>query len=375
VRQKLRVVLAARAYARDSIGLRAKESFTTFSQLEKDTLVLLLSAAYRDRLEPYTWWFPIVGRVPYKGYFDFDAAKRTARQFYLDGYDVSLRPSDAFSTLGWFNDPLLSTSLKRDSLDLVNTVIHELTHNTFYAPGSAAFNESFASFVGARGAAAFFRSRAQPAAALRVDAHAAHEKLLGASWTVRARTLDSAYAAHRDSRTARIAARDTVYLRARASLVAVIAPRFKTVSPRYAERVPLDNASLLAHRVYAKNLELFDSVYAREGYDLKRTIGRIITLAKSKPKDPYGALSAWLSGFPTTTGGLDTPAVRDHALAAAVARGLDSPCRILTYSGALSGSATSPASRRSITEVGTSRMLSRTCFSVRPATAGVAGGL
>ena len=165
VRQKLRIVLAARAYAKDSIRLRAKESFTTFSQLEKDTLVLLLSAAYRDRLEPYTWWFPIVGRVPYKGYFDFDAARRAATQFYLDGYDVSLRPSDAFSTLGWFNDPLLSTSLKRDSLDLVNTVIHELTHNTFYAPGSTAFNESFASFVGSRGAAAFFRSRGQPAAA------------------------------------------------------------------------------------------------------------------------------------------------------------------------------------------------------------------
>jgi predicted aminopeptidase len=370
VRQKLRIVLAARAYAKDSIRLRVKESFTTFSQLDKDTLVLLLSAAYRDRLEPYTWWFPIVGRVPYKGYFDFDAAKRAARQFYMDGYDVSLRPSDAFSTLGWFNDPLLSTSLKRDSLDLVNTVIHELTHNTFYAPGSAAFNESFASFVGARGAAAFFRSRGQPAAALRVDAQWADEKLLGAFWTVLSHTLDSAYAAHPDNRAARIAVRDTVYLRARASLINEIAPRFRTVSPRYSERVPLDNASLLAHRVYAKDLDLFDAVYAREGYDLKRTIGRIIALAKSTPKDPYGALKAWLSGSPTRTGKGATPTVAIHPLAAGVAAGLDSRCRDFTYSAQLSGSATSPASRNSITEVGTSRMLPRTCFSRRPQAAG-----
>jgi predicted aminopeptidase len=128
-------LLAAREYARDSLRLRTKESFTTYSRLDKDTLVLVLSAAYRDRLEPYTWWFPIVGRVPYKGYFDFDAARRTARKFYEDGYDVSLRPSDAFSTLGWFNDPLLSTSLRRDSVDLANTVIHELTHNTFLRAG------------------------------------------------------------------------------------------------------------------------------------------------------------------------------------------------------------------------------------------------
>jgi hypothetical protein len=62
----------------------------------------------------------------------------------------------------------------------------------------------------------------------------------------------------------------------------------------YAQRVPLDNASLLARRVYAKNLELFDAIYEREGRDLKRTIGRTIALAKSAPKDPYGALSKWL---------------------------------------------------------------------------------
>lgn len=298
VRRKLHIVLAARTYARDSLRLRVKESFTTYSRLDKDTLVLVLSAAYRDRLEAYTWWFPIVGRVPYKGYFDFDAARRTAREFHEDGYDVSLRPSDAFSTLGWFNDPLLSTSLKRDSVDLANTVIHELTHNTFYAPGSTAFNESFASFVGARGAAALFRSRGQTAAAARADAEWEDEKLLGEFWSSLARTLDSAYAAHPDSREARIRVRDTVYSRARAMLVSEIAPRLRTVSPWYAERVPLDNASLLARRVYARNLDLFDAIYAREGTNLKRAIGRIIGLAKASPKDPYGGLRRWLASFP-----------------------------------------------------------------------------
>ena len=298
VRRKLAIVLAARAYARDSIRLRAKESFTTFTQLDKDTLVLVLSAAYRDRLQPYTWWFPIVGSVPYKGYFDFDAARRTAKQFYEDGYDVSLRPSDAFSTLGWFNDPLLSTSLRRDSVDIVNTVIHELTHNTFYAPGQTAFNESFASFVGARGAAAFFRSRGQPLAAARVDAGWEDEKLLGDFWMKLTLTLDSAYKAHPDSREARILARDTVYQRARTMLIADIGPRLKTISPLYAERVPLDNASLLARRVYARNLELFDEVYVREGGNLRWTIGQLISIAKANRDDPFGGLKAWLSTAP-----------------------------------------------------------------------------
>jgi predicted aminopeptidase len=256
--------------------------------------VLVLSAAYRDRLEAYTWWFPIVGSVPYKGFFDFDAARAAAKSFKDDGYDVSLRPSAAFSTLGFFNDPLTSTTLAIDSLDLANTVIHETTHNTFYAPGQAAFNESFASFVGARGAAAFFRSRGQMEAAAKVDAEWDDEKVLGEFWTHLARSLDSAYAKHPDSREARIAARDTVYLEARRALVSDIAPQLKTIGPFYAQRVPLDNASLLARRVYAKNLDLFDQVYASEGRNLTRTIGRIISLAKANKADPYEGLRAWL---------------------------------------------------------------------------------
>lgn len=294
-RAKLAIVLAARQYAKDSIRLRTGESFTTYSRLDRDTLVLVLAAAYRDRLEPYTWWFPIVGRVPYKGYFDFDAAKAAAKSLYDDGFDVALRPSSAFSTLGWFNDPLTSTTLSRDSLDLVNTVIHEVTHNTFYAPGQAVFNESFASFVGGRGAAEFFRSRGQREAAAKVEAEWDDEKVLGDFWTRLSASLDSAYGAHPDSKADRIAARDTVYMRARQALVSEIGPRLKTISPFYVQRVPLDNASLLARLVYAKDLDLFDQVYYREGKNLRRTIGRVIELARSRPKAPYDAVKMWLA--------------------------------------------------------------------------------
>src|SRR5579859_870508 len=169
-RAKLQLVLDARAFAAESVGLRAKQSFTAYTQLQTDTLVLVLSAAYRDRLKEYTWWFPVVGRVPYKGYFDFTAARAAARQMDAEGFDVYLRPSPAFSTLGWFNDPLLSSSLSADTLELANTVIHELTHNTYWAPGQVSFNESFANFVGARGASWFFRTRHASRAADEMDA-------------------------------------------------------------------------------------------------------------------------------------------------------------------------------------------------------------
>jgi len=303
-RAKLRVVLAAREYARDSLNLRTKDSFTTFSRLDSDTLVLVLSAAYRDTLKPYTWWFPIVGHVPYKGYFDFDQAKRDARKLADQGLDTYVRPADAFSTLGFFNDPLLSTTLKGDSLTLANTVIHEVTHNTFYASGQAPFNESFAMFVGARGAAAFFRSRGQEATAARVDAEWEDDKLLARFWGRLISSLDSAYAAHPESKAARLAVRDTIYQRARATLVSEIGPALRTIDPRYAERVQLDNAALLARRVYASDLDLFDRLYEREGRDLKRTIGRVIALAKLHPKAPFTAVRLWLGLSQSISGNL-----------------------------------------------------------------------
>ncbi|HEV7703067.1 MAG TPA: aminopeptidase, partial [Gemmatimonadaceae bacterium] len=158
-RGKLELVLAARAFASDSVKLNAKRGFTTYSRIDRDTLVVVLSAAYRDRLRYKTWWFPIVGDVPYKGYFDVRDARRAAADLTHDGFDAYLRPASAFSTLGYLEDPVLSTTIDEDSVELVNTVIHELTHNTFYASGQAVFNESFANFVGTRGAEWFYAAR------------------------------------------------------------------------------------------------------------------------------------------------------------------------------------------------------------------------
>jgi predicted aminopeptidase len=290
VAAKLRLVLDARRFAADSVGLHAEDSFTTYSQLDRDTLVLVLSGAYRDRLVPKTWWFPIVGSVPYKGFFDFATARDAARALDADGFDVYLRPSAAFSTLGWFNDPLLSTSLRADSIDLVDTVIHELTHNTFYASGQAVFNESFANFVGARGSAWFFRTRGASAAADEADARWSDEKTMSRFWERLYRSVDSAFKAHASDSAARLVARDTVYARARRELVDQLGPQLRTIGPRVLERMRLDNAALLAHKIYDTDLDLFDAVWQGEGGDLRRSVVRIIELAKRQPKDPFGAL-------------------------------------------------------------------------------------
>ncbi len=277
LRAKLQLVQAARRFAIDSLDLTARKSFTAFSRLDRDTLVLVVSAAYRDRLERKTWWFPVVGRFPYKGFFDFPGALRTAESLRNDGFDVTVGPSSAFSTLGWFNDPLVSTTVKADSVTLVNTIIHELLHNTFFAKGQVSFNESFATFVGGRGVEHFFRARGDSVLLRRAEDEWHDDLLLGAFWERTSNEIEAVFASLPDSaRTERISARDRVYAQARTRLLDSIAPQLRTYPEEWARKVTLNNAVLLSRRVYAERLDRFDSVYVAEGRDLKRAIQRII---------------------------------------------------------------------------------------------------
>jgi len=302
LRDKLKLVLDARQFATDSLGLKAKQSFTTFSQTGRDTLTLVVSAAYRDKLKAHTWWFPVVGRVPYKGYFDFDEARRQERLLYGRGFDTRLGAVSAFSTLGWFNDPLLPSTLRADSLTLANTVIHELTHNTYYAPGGAVFNESFANFVGARGAQRFFISRGAPAAAAEVEARWEDEKLLGRFWASLYAEIDSVFKAHPGDQPARvaerIALRDSIFALARIRFVEELGPKLKTISVKAVQRIRLDNAILMSRRVYLTDLDAFDAVLKNNAGNLRVTIEQVIEAAKQDRKQPFEAVKRLTRGTP-----------------------------------------------------------------------------
>ncbi len=169
--------------------------------------------------------------------------------------------------------------------DLVNTIIHELLHNTFFAKSRVSFNESFASFVGGRGAEHFFRARGDSASLRRAEDEWQDDLVLGAFWERTSNEIEAVFAALPDSaRTERIAARDSVYARARQRLIDSVGPRLRTYPEGWAQRVTLNNAILLSRRVYAEGLDRFDSVYVAENRDLKRAIDRIIATQKAVQK-------------------------------------------------------------------------------------------
>jgi predicted aminopeptidase len=295
-RRKLELVIQARDFADRALGLAANESYTTFSAVGRDTLLLVVSAAHKDRFEPHTWWFPIVGHVPYKGFFDFDDAFAQADRLAARGYDTYVRPSGAFSTLGWFNDPLLNTLLRYGDIALASTVIHEITHNTLYLKSQAGFNESFASFVGDRGAILFFCEREGPDAdRCRQAADAWHDtRAYGRFITGFIDDLRALYGRADLTSDQKIAQREAVFDAARTRFVTDVAPQLRTRGYRDFPERELNNATLIGVHLYYERLDLFEAVYLHFGEDLVAATRAIENAARAHPDDPFRAVESLL---------------------------------------------------------------------------------
>ncbi|MFQ5889098.1 MAG: aminopeptidase [Gemmatimonadota bacterium] len=304
VRAKLRLVQDARDFARLALNLDPGKSFTSYADVERDTLILVLSAAPAYRLSWKTWWFPIVGRVPYKGYFDFEAALREAAELSEEGFDTYVRPSSAFSTLGWLPDPLLSTTLRADSVVLVETVIHEITHTAFFPPGRARFNESFANFVGHRGAIDFF-CKALGDQALCVAARHRWEdtRAFGRFFNSMVEALEGLYAepAPEDSleRGKRAILREASQRFHDEVRPALRSDVYGTLDPNR-----LNNAWLLSRILYYTRLEDFETIYRRFG-DLKETVQAVV---RAGDDDPWKTLDALIASAAPGRAETDGPA-------------------------------------------------------------------
>ncbi len=158
LKQKLNFIEEVRVYAIDSLGLYDSDNYKTLYDQKGEEIMWVVTASEKFQLKPKEWSFPILGSVPYKGFFDKEAAIALGKELIDDGYDVNIRNPGAWSTLGWFTDPILSGMLDREAGDLASLIIHEMSHATIFVKDSVEFNENLASFIGDRGAERFLIS-------------------------------------------------------------------------------------------------------------------------------------------------------------------------------------------------------------------------
>lgn len=288
LRRKLELALEVREFARRDLGLDVGRSFRHYSEIGRDTLALVLSASPPDRLTYKTWWFPIVGRVPYLGFFDPGRALERKRQLDAEGFDTYLRPTAAFSTLGWLPDPLLSTALRDDSLGIAETVVHELTHNTWFVKGHVPFNESFANFVGLVAAAEFFCRKEPDGRLCRDGAARWHDAVLVSEvYEALADSLRALY--ERDvPREALLAERAALLQRLQRQFDEETRPRMASGLWTRLDLTRLNNASFLARHLYYRRLRGFDELYRRSP-DLPSLLRRL-GAAVEEARDPWQAL-------------------------------------------------------------------------------------
>ncbi len=147
LRARLTRVGEIRGFARRVLALPAAGSFTYYADLGRDYALMALYAAPEFSVELKTWCYPVAGCVAYRGYFDRAMLAREAGRLRAAGYDVFVAPVPAYSTLGWFDDPLLNTVIDWPDAQLAGLIFHELAHARVYVPGDTAFNESFATAV------------------------------------------------------------------------------------------------------------------------------------------------------------------------------------------------------------------------------------
>ncbi len=158
-RRALRVLLSARRFGVERLGLAGEDLYRTFYDTGDDPVAWNVSASPKDRLEAHRWWFPVVGSVPYLGFFDRAEAEAEAARLREADLDVLLRGVGAYSTLGWLSDPVFSSSLAGDAFEVARVVLHEMAHATVFLPGEVAWNENFATVVGDEGALLWLAAR------------------------------------------------------------------------------------------------------------------------------------------------------------------------------------------------------------------------
>lgn len=331
---KLRLVIDVREYAGREIGLNTVDNYDTFYDTGDEPTAYNVSACAKHEFVPVEWTFPIVGTVPYLGFFEWSLAAEKMNELTEQGYDVWYYEVGAYATLEYLPNPVFSFMLRRDELSLADTVIHELLHNTIWHE-SVVYSESLATFVGRTGALDFFRNRYGEdsdfiqTALERYEDNDRYNAFLAELYD----DLDAFYSQD-ISVQERVDGREAIYQAGRDRFVEEVLPLMHRVeSFDAAADLPTNNAWMLTNLRYNTDLDVFQQVHEATGHNWWMSLSLFREAANQA--DPFAYLESWVAENGSALADSPSPEVDSTSLEPSAKRttesesqpGVGGPCR------------------------------------------------
>ena len=274
-----------RRFAMDELGLSMSKNYTRYVKLDRSYLAAVVSASAADSFTPHEWKYPVVGAMPYKGFFNAADARKEREKLEKKGLDVWIRGVDAFSSLGWFRDPLYSYMRDYSPGQLADLIIHESLHATVFIKNQVQFNEELAEFVGSEGARLYVESR------FGTDSEEYRALIGGREENVRyvafikelTAELEALYASGAE-REETLREKERIISETQRHFEAEYENNFTSENYRDFSVLPVNNAYLGLYRLYYGGDACIPELFERSGKSLRE----FIAAAKSLPKKGSG---------------------------------------------------------------------------------------
>ena len=262
-KRKLKLILEAKEFAVQHLGLKPSKNYQNYSVLKNSHVSYVVNATTEYSLAPYKWNYPIVGNLSYKGFHELADAKAEEKELKKQGLDTFVRGVSAYSTLGWFNDPVLSSMMNYEDYDLVEIIFHELTHKFVYIKSNAEFNEQLASFFGRQATRLFYEKR-NPEIIELLKNRAHDEKLFSKFIGEEKEKLSAAYELLKLQKMAppmKQRRKDELLMELQERFKKNLQPKLKVLKYNSILSPDLNNARLSLYGTYEDNQESFQKLY------------------------------------------------------------------------------------------------------------------
>lgn len=297
--QKKKVELSqeVRVYAFEKLHLKKTKNYSQYVDLKRPYITYTVTASQKWKFEPYLWNFPIIGKAPYKGFYNEEKAREEADKLREKDLDVSVRGVSAYSTLGKMTDPLLSSMLNYSEHALTNIIIHELVHTTLFIKDNIDFNERLAVFIANKGTELFYLDKeGKDSPTLQLIRNENHDDTLFSAFITKELDALKKWYAEFDHNV-QLPQEDKENIRQeRLQLIAQhfesdLKPQLKTKSYERLFSKKFNNADLSVYNTYMKSLDVFETVYQKHGANIADFLAKCEEL--NTVDDPEAELEKW----------------------------------------------------------------------------------